>query len=598
VRTVCKCRLEQATIPDTTRNAKAFGTGNSRFFVTGYGSRLVHHNETDDFGFTDPYFRTTRFHSLFNPMAPLTDPVAFLKRLNYRAAAVSRYPAKWSMQRICELFGKHLAVDTSAWLTKANDFSCAWTAMRPWQRRILLPVLDAIRHIIDASPFAGRPLEIQGVMLMDRPDQLCPQRIFSSFMRLLDELFPQMQFVVTLPDRAKERFPVEIQKTHLKLPLPLAQKPAKPVSTKASATVVLIQLDGRLPNLALMKLSRYFKAQGRKVQLARKEIFIPGAEAVYASCIFANPGSAKRNGKLRDYYGTSLIAGGSGVDVRLRLPEEIENLAADYSLYPELGDRAMGFLTRGCTFACPFCIVPRKEGQIRRVSDLDELLDSGSRKKLILLDDNILSYPQTDDLLAEMAERKLQVNFNQTLDIRLVDRNRSGLLRRIVCSNVHFTRRVIHFSLNDTRDLERVRRNYALFGFTPADNVEFICMYGFNTSLAEDVERFRCLRALPGAYVFVQEYQPIPGGPAPDLKGFFDASAHRLIDELVGICFPQNMKSMEKYYRWLSKRYVQAFGRLHPNLVDTIFRYNHRDRKGRYIQTLAGTVIKKGISGF
>ena len=49
------------------------------------------------------------------------------------------------------------------------------------------------------------------------------------------------------------------------------------------------------------------------------------------------------------------------------------------------------------------------------------------------------------------------------------------------------------------------------------------------------------------------------------------------------------MKSMEKYYRWLSKRYVQHFGRLHKGLVDTIFRYNNRDRKGRYIATLAGT---------
>jgi hypothetical protein len=361
---------------------------------------------------------------------------------------------------------------------------------------------------------------------------------------------------------------------------------------------MLIQLDGRLPNLALMKLSRYFRERGRKVQLARKEMFIPGAEAVYASCIFANPRSEKRIGRLRDYYGQSLIAGGSGVDVRLRLPEEIENLPVDYSLYPDLGDRAMGFLTRGCTFACPFCIVPRKEGRIRQVSDLDELLDSGRRKKLILLDDNILSYPPADDLLTEMAGRKLQVNFNQTLDIRLVDRERSGLLRRIACSNVHFTRRVIHFSLNDTRDLERVRRNYALFGFTPADNVEFICMYGFNTTLAEDVERFRFLRSLPGAYVFVQEYQPVPGGPTPDLRGFFDDSADRHIDELVGICFTQNMKSMEKYYRWLSKRYVRAFGRLHQNLVDTIFRYNHRDRKGRYIQTLAGTVPKKiGMEG-
>jgi hypothetical protein len=117
---------------------------------------------------------------------------------------------------------------------------------------------------------------------------------------------------------------------------------------------------------------------------------------------------------------------------------------------------------------------------------------------------------------------------------------------------------------------------------------------GFNTTLAEDVERFRFLHSLPGAYVFVQEYQPIPGGPAADLGNFFDDSADRLIDELVGICFTQNMKSMEKYYRWLSKRYVQAFGRLHLGLVDTIFRYNQRDRKGRYIQTLAGT-LRNGL---
>jgi hypothetical protein len=278
------------------------------------------------------------------------------------------------------------------------------------------------------------------------------------------------------------------------------------------------------------------------------------------------------------------------VDVHLRLPEEIESLPADYSLYPELGDRAIGFLTRGCPFACPFCIVPKKEGDIRQVSDLDGLLDSGHRNKLILLDDNILSQPKSGKLLEEMARRDVQVNFNQTLDLRLVDKQRAGILNRIACSNAAFTRRVIHFSLNDTKDLDRIRRCYAYFGFTPSDNVEFICMYGFNTTLAEDVERFRFLRSLPGAYVFVQEYQPIPGGPEPDLKAFFDASADRLINELVGIVFTQNMKSMEKYYRWLSKKYVLAFGRLHRNLVDTIFRYNHRDRKGYYMESLAGTI--------
>jgi hypothetical protein len=189
-----------------------------------------------------------------------------------------------------------------------------------------------------------------------------------------------------------------------------------------------------------------------------------------------------------------------------------------------------------------------------------------------------------------MARRNLQVNFNQTLDIRLLDKKKSRLLRRIRCSNSRFTRQMYHFSLNDTVNLDLVRRKYRQLGYTPKDNVEFICMYGYNTTLAEDVERFRFLRSLPGAYVFVQQYRPIQGGPAPVHKKFFDDNADQLINELVKIVFTQNMKSMEKYYRWLSKFYAMNFGKLHMGLVDTIFRYNNRDHKGRYIATLAGTM--------
>jgi hypothetical protein len=256
-------------------------------------------------------------------------------------------------------------------------------------------------------------------------------------------------------------------------------------------------------------------------------------------------------------------------------------------LYPELGDRAIGFLTRGCPFRCAFCIVPAKEGQPRQVSSLDALL--AGRRKLILLDDNILSHPKSDDLLAEMASRNIQVNFTQTLDFRMLDRRKAALLRQIKCSNLRFTRSVYHFSLNNNKRIKQLTRKYKMFGYTSQDNVEFICMYGFNTTLAEDVARFRFLRSLPGAYVFVQQYQPIPGGPPMAATPFFDENADDLIDELAGILFPQNMKSMEKYYRWVSKRYVETFGRLHKNLVDTIFRYNKRAMKGQYIATLAGT---------
>jgi hypothetical protein len=131
-----------------------------------------------------------------------------------------------------------------------------------------------------------------------------------------------------------------------------------------------------------------------------------------------------------------------------------------------------------------------------------------------------------------------------------------------------------------------------MFGFMRGDNVEFVCMYGFNTTLAQDVERFRFLRSLPGVYVFVQRYRPLPGGKPASLAGFFDERMDALIDELIRIIFPQNMKSMENYYRWISRLYAQEFGRPHMPLVDTIFRYNQRERRGHYLETLGNIMAE------
>ena len=185
-----------------------------------------------------------------------------------------------------------------------------------------------------------------------------------------------------------------------------------------------------------------------------------------------------------------------------------------------------------------------------------------------------------------MLRRDLQVNFNQTLDLALVTRETAALLRRIRAANVKFTRPVLHFSLNDAHRLDLLRRHYRWLGTDTRDNVEFICMYGFNTTLAEDVARFEFLRGLPGAYVFVQRYRPVPGGPEPDLSRFFDDRADERLDALLRVCFQQNMKSMEVYYRWLCGLYARQRGRIHRPLVDTLFRYNDRHCMGAYLAKL------------
>ena len=563
------------------------GTGNTPYFLLAYGPELHAHEKTDDFSFTDPFFRVTRFHSLFSRNALITDPVAFLTRLHYKGVRVSRYPAIQTLQSFVELFRDHLGIETASWMNRTCDFEQEWSRLCAWQRKALLPILDAARHLIDAFPRSGTPLEMPGLLLLDRPDCLCANGIFPCWTTLLDLLLPKMQIALTAPEDSLCSIPQELLKKQLPLPAVQKQRKVERIVRIPPKSLLLIDVDSRLPNLALMKISRYFKEQGRKVILTRKDSFVKNAEEVYASCVFSSFSSQSRIKRLRRHYGESLILGGSGVDISKRLPHEMEELPADYTLYPELKDRAIGFITRGCPFDCPFCIVPTKEGKTRQVSDLDSLLKIGCRK-LILLDDNILSHPMATDFLEQMVRGNLQVNFTQTLDLRLLDRERARMLKRVHSSNLNFTRRVYHFSLNDNRNLDQVRRKYNMLNFTSRDNVEFICMYGYNTTLAEDVDRFSFLRSLPGAYVFVQEYQRIPGGPEPDLIGLFDDKADELIDKLTTIVFPQNMKSMEKYYRWLSKQYALTFGKLHMGLVNTIFRYNYRDRKGLYISTMAG----------
>ena len=560
----------------------------AKHFMLAYGPDLKIHRDSDDFDFNNPYLRITRFYSLFDGNALLTDPVVFLERLHKKALRYGRILPQNLLAILQRLLPEYLQIQAAGWSQKTCDMRSEWMGLSQWQRRMMIPILDACRHLLDAFPRSLDPLKIPGLILLDCPSRFCTAKRFPDWIKLMDELLPQMQFVVTLTGRAASQFPHKLRKKRLKIHKNEMPRPSKRKSVRVRpGTILLIDVDSRLPNFALMKLSRHYKEQGRKVILGYKDCCLKGPEAVYASAVFHKHSTDQRVSKLRRYYGESLTLGGSGVDIHLRLPDNIENISPDYDLYPELGDRAIGFLTRGCPFRCTFCIVPVKEGQPHQVSDLDTLL--AGRRKLILLDDNILSHPNAVDFLEEMASRHIQVNFTQTLDFRMLDRRKAALLRQIKCSNLRFTRSVYHFSLNNTKRIKQLARKYKLFGFTHRDNVEFICMYGFNTTLAEDVERFRFLRSLPGAYVFVQQYQPIPGGPPMASIPFFDENADDLLDELVGIVFRQNMKSMEKYYRWVSQRYVETFGRLHTNLVDTLFRYNRRGMKGEYIATLAGT---------
>lgn len=203
------------------------------------------------------------------------------------------------------------------------------------------------------------------------------------------------------------------------------------------------------PNLALCKIARYHKQRGDDVEWA---LPFTHYDKIYKSKIF---NFSKDDDAC--YIADEIITGGTGYDIHSRLPEEIDMLQPDYSIYPLLPkDTAFGFLTRGCPNKCIWCVVPRKEGAIRPYMDIDDIAIEG-RKKIVLMDNNILAAGDyAVEQLRKIIERGYRIDFNQAMDARLVTPEYAKLL-----AQVKWIDRRIRFGCdthNQIKDCERAIR--------------------------------------------------------------------------------------------------------------------------------------------
>jgi hypothetical protein len=182
-----------------------------------------------------------------------------------------------------------------------------------------------------------------------------------------------------------------------------------------------------------------------------------------------------------------------------------------------------------------------------------------------------------------MVQRELQVNFNQALDLKYLTPANAAWLVRIDSRNYSFTKRRYYFGLNTATQLPFVERALILLKGIQMRQMIFLCMYGYNTTLADDLQRFRFLDQ-HGLSPFVMEFQPIDDTLPPSVPHYFDTE----LDPLLKIRFHHNGKNFENFLKWVSKKYIAEFGRLYLPLVDLIFKYNDRAFKHRYIETLGG----------
>jgi hypothetical protein len=269
--------------------------------------------------------------------------------------------------------------------------------------------------------------------------------------------------------------------------------------------VLLFQLDGKIPNLALMRIAAHHKALGDEVELriagnadACAPRFGDNHECVYASILFRRTLPLAET-FLRMY--PDAVVGGTGVDPAR--PTEIVPLSpaiqsevtalekhgivtneCDYSLWPYYR-QSIGFTQRGCRMTsdtCPYCCVPQKEGKVRAVGTIHEIWRGDPwPREVLLLDNDFFGQPEWRARIKELQDGNFKVSFNQGINARCLTEEAAEAIASVNYRNDTMDRKRIYTAWDNRKDEERLFLGLARlvkYGVKP-DNIMVYVIIGY-----------------------------------------------------------------------------------------------------------------------
>lgn len=276
----------------------------------------------------------------------------------------------------------------------------------------------------------------------------------------------------------------------------------------------------KYPPLALLKLSSYYKKDGNFVTFVqcRNGMTLPkqNPDEIFITSLFTYAWKKVHDAVAfykSNYPGTPITVGGiyatlmpdhalsSGCDkVHSGLLHEAEDMVPDYTLVPDW-DSSIIFSSRGCVRKCPFCAVPKMEPKYTNLDSIKKYIWPG-HKKIVLWDNNFLASKYWFEILTEIEETNLEVDFNQGLDARLLTEEKAEKLSKL---KITFVRMAYDDSRNcrvkDTIDLlsnYRFRRR-DMFIYT---------LYNFKDNPEEFLDRAKSILSW-GATCYPMRYQPL-----------------------------------------------------------------------------------------
>lgn len=275
----------------------------------------------------------------------------------------------------------------------------------------------------------------------------------------------------------------------------------------------------RFPNLVCEKISAYYKEKGAEVHLKLDYENLSNYDEVFISKVFTDTPVPDwiANAVNMDLGEVNLPGnihvGGTGFffDHAPNLPDEIEHHMPDYHLYDEwiaskietakkeaidtnkpfneksfmvqfkgYTDYSIGFTTRGCFRKCPFC-VNKKYNKVFCHSPLNEFYDS-TRKKICLLDDNILGSPKWKEIIQMLIDTGKPFMYKQGMDERLLTDEKCELLFSAKYDGDYI------FAFDNIADYDLIQHKLQMIRrYTSSVNIKFYVLVGFESTDLNDI---------------------------------------------------------------------------------------------------------------
>ena len=275
----------------------------------------------------------------------------------------------------------------------------------------------------------------------------------------------------------------------------------------------------RYPSLGLLKLASYHRLKGDSVELIRG-CSSPGKkpDKVYVTSLFT--WGWKEVWEAVTYYKsqfptTEICLGGiyaslmpehaklSGADhVHVGLFQEAEDLMPAYDLLPQWKWSIM-FASRGCPNHCPYCAVPKLEGELHALKSSVKPFVYPEHKRIIFWDNNILAAPNWKSLVSSVMEMGIEVDFNQGLDASFVTQEVAETLSKMKMPCV----RLSYDYKGKGKYVKKAIELITSRGIRGREIFVYV-LYNFNDTPDDFYERVRDV-LIWGAVVFPMRFEPL-----------------------------------------------------------------------------------------